>query len=734
MKTHCLIISVLLSIFMISCQKNDLNLDFEDIENGLPKGWSSFHQEADFSVSLDSINVKSGKYAIAMEFTGDIVNYHGFTIKLPHYYDGGKITLSGYVKTENVTDGFAGLWLTVNSDPLWKPYEMSFMEQKGITGTTDWKRCEITLDLCHTEGNEIEIGGLLSGKGKMWLDDLKVSIDDKDITKAKLYQPKTFPATEDNKFGIHSNIIFPELTQQKKEDLVLLGRIWGFLKYHHPKIAKGNYNWDYELFRILPPYLKATGKQQRDSILIKWIEQYGNISKGKPRQSTRDAFLKPDLLWIKNSHINLKLKNLLQDIYANRNQGFNYYVKIRPYIGNPIFTNESSYMGKDHHPDAGFRLLSLFRYWNMITYFYPYKYITDKNWDSVLQEYIPYFIEAKTRLEYELVSARLIGEICDSHALLYEGWENMKSMEGARQVPVAVKFIGNQLVVIDSNSTELKKGDIITRINNKPIINIVDSIKPYYPASNEASRLKSIAENILRSDQDHIQIEYIPFNGKTRRINMETVNSKQWIYNSKNKKDKHENFRLIGKDIGYINLQNITRDDIISIKQKLFKTKGLIIDNRCLSSDIFNLLAPAFVNKTTDFAKFTQGNTDNPGEFTFSPIYRIPKSEKFYSGKLVILVNEETVCNQEYTTMAFKAGNNTTIIGSQTGGFDGNNTQIILPGELITFISGNGVYYPNGKGTQRIGIIPDIEVKPSIKGIKEGRDELLEKAIEFINQ
>ena len=71
---------------------------------------------------------------------------------------------------------------------------------------------------------------------------------------------------------------------------------------------------------------------------------------------------------------------------------------------------------------------------------------------------------------------------------------------------------------------------------------------------------------------------------------------------------------------------------------------------------------------------------------------------------------------------------------SQTGGFDGNNTQIILPGELITFISGNGVYYPDGKGTQRIGLIPDIEVKPSIKGIKEGRDELLEKAIEFINQ
>ena len=48
-------------------------------------------------------------------------------------------------------------------------------------------------------------------------------------------------------------------------------------------------------------------------------------------------------------------------------------------------------------------------------------------------------------------------------------------------------------------------------------------------------------------------------------------------------------------------------------------------------------------------------------------------------------------------------------------------------------ISGIGVYYPDGAETQRIGIIPDIEIKPTIAGIREGKDELLEKAIELIN-
>lgn len=48
-------------------------------------------------------------------------------------------------------------------------------------------------------------------------------------------------------------------------------------------------------------------------------------------------------------------------------------------------------------------------------------------------------------------------------------------------------------------------------------------------------------------------------------------------------------------------------------------------------------------------------------------------------------------------------------------------------------ISGIGVYYPDGKETQRIGIVPHIELKPTIQGVKERRDELLEKAVETIN-
>ncbi len=82
--------------------------------------------------------------------------------------------------------------------------------------------------------------------------------------------------------------------------------------------------------------------------------------------------------------------------------------------------------------------------------------------------------------------------------------------------------------------------------------------------------------------------------------------------------------------------------------------------------------------------------------------------------------------------MAFRAGGNTTIVGSTTAGADGNISVIYLPGGIRTAISGIGVYYPNGQETQRIGIVPDVEVSPTIEGIRKGKDELLDKAIELI--
>ena len=138
------------------------------------------------------------------------------------------------------------------------------------------------------------------------------------------------------------------------------------------------------------------------------------------------------------------------------------------------------------------------------------------------------------------------------------------------------------------------------------------------------------------------------------------------------------------------------------------------------------------MSSPTSFVKFSKGNINNPGEFTFTESLEIPPDDVTFKGKLIVIVNELSQSQAEYTAMAFKAGDNTTIIGSTTAGADGNVSTIFLPGGLRTMISGIGVNYPNGTETQRVGIIPDLEVKPTIKGIREGKDELLDAAIRII--
>ena len=199
--------------------------------------------------------------------------------------------------------------------------------------------------------------------------------------------------------------------------------------------------------------------------------------------------------------------------------------------------------------------------------------------------------------------------------------------------------------------------------------------------------------------------------------------------------DEEKSFKMLDGNIGYVTLATIKEEDIPEIKEMFRHTKGIIIDIRNYPNIFVPYrLGPYFVSSEAPFVKISTVNIDNLGEFNFVRTLNIPASDEPYQGKLAVLINQYSQSQSEFTAMAFRAGENSTIIGSTTAGADGNVSNIFLPGGLRTIISGIGIYYPDGTQTQRIGIVPDIEVKPTIKGIREGRNEVLERAIEYIKE
>jgi C-terminal processing protease CtpA/Prc len=709
------------------------NMDFEKVSNdgGLPDGWFKW---GNYKLSADTLSYE-GSFAARITSDSAGGSFGSIAFRIPAGYSGSSIKLEGYMKLEGV-EGFAGLLLRLDAGGSSIVFDN--MQRQRIHGTRDWEKYAITLRYSE-DAEEIYVAGLLAGKGKVWFDNFVLTIDSNDIQTIKRSALAVSGADLDTAFSQGSQVTFPALTDERVRNLELLGRIWGFLKYYHPNIAKGDYNWDNELFRLLPEYIHAWNNKKRDALLSAWISRIGEVAICHTCAPAPDsAVLKPNLSWISDSNLKPKLKEQLLHVYQNRNQGKHYYVRQLD-VGNPDFPHENAY-GQMSYPDAGFRLLALYRYWNIIEYFCPNRHVMDRNWDDILPAFIPMFIAANDELAYESAAVQLIGAIQDTHANLWDGGDGIEAWKGRFYPPIHVRFVEDKLVVTDYYKPELKKevgleiGDVITRINGKAVDELVQAVSKFYPASNEAAKMRDISADLLRSDLTGIDVEYVRdstvLSTYLRLYEPEVLNIYRWY-----RRDIIGNsYKILTGNIGYITLGSIKHEDIDAIKRDLKDTKGIIIDIRNYPTAFVPFaLGTYFTPVPVPFVKFTQFNMKNPGEFMFVNQLIIPASDNAYKGKLVVLVNELTQSQAEYTAMAFRATPNCTIVGSTTAGADGNVSTIMLPGGLRTMISGIGIFYPDGQETQRIGIVPDVVVHPTVAGIRDGRDEVLEKAISIVN-
>jgi hypothetical protein len=735
-----LILSFLTLIFSMKMvaqtvpERDQFNFGFEEVKKNdtLPYKWSIWGKG--YRVLIDTIQKHSGKNSILIEPVNDPVNGNLGCIaySIPANYEGGIIEVKAYMKLLDVSDGCIGLMLRIDGKN--GMLKIDNMRKERIMGTRDWSRYSVKLPL-PGDAKIIYIGALLNGKGKLWVDDFELLIDGKKIQNIKPVKKILLKADKDNEFDGDSKVSSINLSDSKIADLDILGKVWGFLKYYHPEIAKGEYNWDYELFRILPKILESNNSQERDKILVSWIKSLGKISKGKKTKTTNEKIkIKPDYSWINSLNTDIELVSILNEIKNAERTEKHYYISLNP-AGNPDFRNENPY-AKMKYPDPGYRLLSLYRYWNIIHYFFPYKNLIEENWNDVLKEFIPKFINASDSIQYRLAVLSLIERVHDSHANIWGQDSILNVYKGVKTIPVDLKFIENKAVIVRSydslwfEKSGLKIGDIIETINNVSVDNIVKERLPLTPASNLPTKLRNLAGDLLKTNEDILNIGFVR-NGIKSNIQTSSIPNEK-LYSLFRKKDTC--FKLLSSDIAYFNPGYISRGTIHKLIPKIMKSRGLVIDFRSYPSDfiVFSMGWYLFP-KQTKFVKFSEGSIITPGLFYMAKDLKVGRDTKdYYKGKIIILVDETTQSSAEYHVMAFRAAPKAKVLGSTTAGADGNVSSFFLPGGIYTMISGIGIYYPDGKETQRVGIMPDIEMRPTIKGVAEGRDELLEKAIELL--
>jgi C-terminal processing protease CtpA/Prc len=633
-------------------------------------------------------------------------------------------------------------------------YSFDNMADRGVKGTTDWKAYTIAFRYYERQAGKIVIGGLLAGDGKAWIDNLQVFVNDQQIQQLTLKTENKTDSAQIQARQQASDALKNNYSPAKLDQLVDLCQVWGFLKYYHPAIGKGLYDWDSTLFSVIPHIITASQENAHD-IEEQMIDDLGPVPpcpdcKNNPDSNVR---LPPDYgsLFVKDHLPASLLKKLafIRDDYQPAPNSF--YVQLTT-VGGTSIQNEIDY-GTAAYRSAAIRLVILFRCWNIIHYYFPYRYLIKEDWNTVLPELIPRFLNAENRNEYLEACFALVGHLHDTHANIYSG-KGLDSLKGIYITPFQAKFIEGQLVVTNyytdspAISSQVQIGDVIQKIDGIPVDSLVSRFLPLTPASNKETQYRNLAGAsngwLLRSNNIPAELTLL-HNDIQQQVTIQRIPiAKAKVFIDWSDAQQKPAYQLLPDNIGYINPGKLKETDIDTI-QKLFRdTRGIVVDLRCYPSTFMPFTYGAwFKHDSTPFVRFTTNSRKTPGAFiSIDPlsnggtVNQQPGSQRLptYKGKLVILVNSITQSQAEYTTMALQTVPGAIVVGSTTAGADGNVTNLTLPGGVVTMYSGLGVYYPDNDETQRVGVRIDVPVHATIKGIREGRDEYLEKAIALLKQ
>lgn len=284
---------------------------------------------------------------------------------------------------------------------------------------------------------------------------------------------------------------------------------------------------------------------------------------------------------------------------------------------------------------------------------------------------------------------------------------------------------------VNTPDSALKPGDAIEQMDGVPVKELFARWRPYYADSNDAARMRDFTSFMTRGACGPVALDLVR-DGKAVHMDAARVPPAKGgaLWHDR----PGDPFQMLSSDVAYLKLTDVKAEDVPGIFEKAKATKGMVIDLRDYPEYLPWVLAPFLATKPTPFVSFTAVDLANPGAFAFRSPDTLPAGEHHYGGKIVVLVDEVTQSRAEYTAMALRAIPGTVVVGSTTAGADGDASQFSLPGQQTTMVTGLGVFYPDHRPTQRLGIVPDVVVTPTPAGIAAGRDEVLERAVAEIMQ
>ncbi|MCU1228866.1 MAG: hypothetical protein JWO97_1750 [Acidobacteria bacterium] len=388
------------------------------------------------------------------------------------------------------------------------------------------------------------------------------------------------------------------------------------------------------------------------------------------------------------------------------------------------------------YPDLPYRLLAAFRLWSTIDRFYPYKELIG-DWNAVLREFIPRFEDAKNADEYATAILEMAAHIEDGHTTISGG--PVANLLGVATLPIEVRAVEGQYVVTGNFGkmpADVSVGDVVVSIDGEPLATRVARLRKLVTASTDTARLDRNLSYSLRGAKDSsAAVELRVADGTTRTTTIARIPLTAIDYPAA------ASYRLLDSNVGYADLRRLKVSEVDAMFDAFAKTKAIIFDMRGYPKGTAWSIAPRINTRGAKFgARFQRPqftgdamSSGLTGGYWFQqplPVNDKPK----YTGKTVMLIDDRAISQSEHSGLFFEAANGTTFIGTNSAGTNGDVTSMILPGAIRINFTGHDVRHIDGAQLQRVGLVPAVRVEPTIKGIREGKDEVLDRAIRYINE
>ncbi|MBD3333337.1 hypothetical protein GF356_10845 [candidate division GN15 bacterium] len=381
--------------------------------------------------------------------------------------------------------------------------------------------------------------------------------------------------------------------------------------------------------------------------------------------------------------------------------------------------------------DEGLRLAAVVMSWNVFKHFYPYFDVVEVDWEQSLRTAIESALLATDRSGLVASLERMIAGLEDCHAVVFD------ELATGEMVPaVRFAFVDESIVVMGTDEgSPLMQGDVITEIDGVAVGQALAQLKKRV-SGGEAVRqhraLNLLGRGLVGSTAT---IGYIR-SGKTNQAAVPR-NREMNLFFSKTTPWEYPVFRVLDNGVAHVNLRHLDKVALSEILGGLIDAEAIVLDYRWGGNNgVFELLK-----------HLAEGPVESPRWHMPLVVYpnlrdveyeevswTLEPNEPHIAAPVVVLQNPSVVSAGETFLGIVEFYEIATLIGERSGGCNGNANFIPLPGGLRVMFTGMRTEKQDGSQHHVIGIRPDFQVEPTIAGLTQGRDEVLEFAVRVLDK